>query len=186
LNDSGEEDDISWGGRVRHAATAAVLVLVLSSCAIHDLAFVKDDRLRIVSPSEFARVSQPVTLSWTARYFTVTGADGRSSPNAGYFAVFVDTHPQPAGKTLADLAKGDKTCLASQGCPNTAYFLARRIYVTQSTHFTIPSLPPPPLGSRTGDQVHAATVIMLDGGGHRIGESGYATVDLRVPVGQEG
>lgn len=164
----------------------AAIGILVPSCAMHNLAFVKDDRLQIVSPREFASVGQPITVVWAMRSFTVTGPDGRDSPDAGYFAVFVDSNPPPADKTLAYLAKGDKSCLASQGCPDANYFSSRRIYTTQSTRFTIPSLPPPPLGSRTGDQVHTVTVVPLDGAGRRIGESAFADVDLRVRVHEAG
>lgn len=171
---------------MQQAVVGGVVVLVLSSCAVHNLAFVKDDRLKIVSPREFARVSQPITLVWAMSRFKVTGPDGRSSPDAGYFAVFVDSHPPPGGQPLADVAKGDKTCLASRGCPDANYFASHRIYSTQATRFTIPSLPPPPLGSGTGDQIHTVMVIPLDGSGHRIGESAYASVDLRIPSQRAG
>jgi hypothetical protein len=175
---------ISWGCRVKRAAAGGVTSLLLSGCALHNLAFVKDDRLRIVSPSEFARVGQPITVAWAMSHFTVTGPDGHDSPDAGYFAVFVDSHPPPGGQPLAELARGDKTCIASRGCPDATYFSSRRIYVTQSTRFTVPSLPPPPLGTGSGDQIHTVTVIPLDGNGRRIGESAYASVDLRIPTQQ--
>lgn len=156
------------------------MAVLLSSCSVHGLAFVQDTRLKITSPPEFALVPQPVTVRWAVRDFIITGHDGQTVPTAGYFGVFLDIDPPPVGKTLAYLARGDKTCKASEGCPNATYFANLHIYTTSATHFTLPPIPLPPSGTH-GNPTHTVTVALFNGAGQRLGESAFAMVDFRVP-----
>lgn len=150
--------------------------MIASGCGARGLNFVEDPRLTIVSPADRAEVSLPLTIEWEVTDFAVTGPDGTSSRDAGYFGVFVDRAPQPPGRTLAWLARNDESCVAAQGCPDEAWFDRHDIHATQDTSFTIAALP-----ARPGDQreFHEVTVVLLDGRGQRIGESAWA-VEFQV------
>jgi hypothetical protein len=146
------------------------LALLVSSCAT-GLAFVQDKRVEIVAPRSQDKVTLPVTVRWRVSDFRITGKDGRTDRDAGYFGVFVDRAPVPPGKTLAWLARDDKRCLATPGCPDDAYFTDRHAYVTNETSFMFRQLPDQ--GTYRGHEVHEVTIILFDGTGHRIGESAW-------------
>lgn len=149
------------------ARTLAVLALVapLSGCAPDGLDFRVDDRVKVVSPKDRSTVSLPVTLDWDVRDFT------------GSFAVFVDTSPMPPGKTLSWLARKDASCQTSEGCPSPAYLALRDVYSTTATELTLDKLP------RKADngerERHRMTIVLLDRGGHRQGESAFE-VDFNI------
>jgi hypothetical protein len=155
---------------VRIALLGAALSL-LSACVPEGLAFVKDDRLEITSPASRADVKPPVTISWKVRDFEVTGETGSGDDGAGYFAVFVDKAPVPPGRSLAWLARDDTHCLATRGCPNETYLADRGVYSTSETTLTLKRLPD--LNAYQGHENHEVTVVLLDGTGHRIGESAW-------------
>ena len=157
---------------MRRAAIVAVAVALLcSGCAVRGVAFRQDDRLSFVSPGDRDEVSLPVTIEWEVEDFDV--------PEDGSFAVFVDRAPQPPGKTLSWLARDDDACRAADGCPDTEWYTERDIYPTTATELTIERLP-----ARSDDrrELHEVTVVLVDGEGRRIGETGW-TLELQVDRG---
>lgn len=158
----------------RAAALAVALTLVLSSCVSQGLAFRVDDRLTILEPKARSEVTLPVTVRWKVRDFDVvepgslaTGDKGK----VGTFAVFVDGTPQSPGKTLASLAKKDRSCRPSDGCPDAQYLADRNIYSTSKTEITFEQLPRP--SDEKSKERHDVTIILLDPQGKRIGESAF-------------
>lgn len=157
-------DMLQWGT----IAAAILTVSLLSACDLSSLAFVKDERVRILEPEDQGDVTLPMTLWWDVEGFTVTGRNGRTSPDAGYFAVFVDRDPIPPGKTLEWYAKEEDSC-GDSPC-GTVKNLAH-IYPTKKTSLTLKQLP---ADSRDRDvERHEAVIILLDGKGARIGESAF-------------
>lgn len=127
------------------------------------LAFREDKRLEIVSPSNHATVTPPVTLRWKVKDFE------------GRFGVFVDTDPPGPGNSLRSLAAGDLSCKVTPGCPDQSWFAARGIHTTTATSFRIDSLSDRrrPGRPRSLDR-HEVTVVLLDEENERVGESGVA------------
>lgn len=151
----------------------AGLLLVATSCT-SGLAFVQDRRLDITEPHGNKKVSLPLTVRWTVHDFRVTGPDGGTSPDAGYFGVFLDRTPVPPGKPLTWIARDDRQCARIQGCPDTTYLNQRHVYFTTATQMTFSLLPD--LGAQGGHESHEVTIVLLNGRGVRIGESAwYAT-----------
>lgn len=153
-----------------------VVSLLLASCVPEGLAFVKDERLEIVSPEPLSTVTTPVTIEWEVHDFEITGETGDARDDAGYFGVFVDRAPVPPGESLAWLARDDRRCLAAKGCPDRTYFADRDAYSTTETSFTLKNLPD--LDAYQGHETHEVTVVLLDGTGRRTGESAWY-VDFR-------
>jgi hypothetical protein len=147
------------------------LALLASSCATSGLAFVQDDRVEIVSPRSHDKVTLPVTVRWNVKEFRISGKDGRSDPNAGYFALFVDRAPVPPGKTLDWIARDDRRCRAIPGCPDELYFADREVFTTDKTSFTFEHLPDQE--AYQGHEIHDLSIVLLDGTGRRIGESAW-------------
>ena len=158
-------------GRGTTAAVAALCSLLLAGCVPQGLAFRVDKRLTITSPEDRAEVTLPLTVSWRVRDFTVTQSSSETGPGAGYFAVFVDRAPVPPGKALAWVARKDRSCRTDDKCPDAEYLAARGIYSTTDTHITFDQLPKPSSDKRK--ERHTFTVVLLDPGGRRIGESSY-------------
>lgn len=159
-------------GRRALVAEAAVMwgvvALLVAGCDVAGMAFVKDERLRIVEPGERSDVTLPVTLRWEVHGFEVTGRDGRSVSDAGYFAVFVDRLPVPPGKTLEWFALQDGTC---QGGPCGTVDNLADIYTTEETALTLNTLPA--VRETSGQELHTVRIVLLDGTGQRIGESAF-------------
>ena len=150
------------------------LALLASSCA-HGLAFVQDRRLTITSPTGHGKIQLPFTLRWRVRDFDVTGPDGRTDPNAGYFGVFLDQAPVPPGKPLSWVARDDRRCKRIAGCPDNRYFEERDIYPVTGTQLNFALLPD--LQAHGGHETHQVTIVLLNGAGRRIGEHAwYATL----------
>lgn len=152
----------------RIAATWTVVATLVTGCDVSSMAFIRDERVQIVEPNDRSSVTLPVTLRWEVRDFTVTDSDGQSSPDSGYFAVFVDRPPIPPGTTLAWFALQDDSC-GDQAC-GTVDNLAD-IYTTEKTTLELTRLPAP----RQRDDVerHEVVIVLLDGTGRRIGESAF-------------
>jgi hypothetical protein len=85
--------------------------------------------------------------------------------------VFVDQTPQPPGKTLAWVARKDRSCRKSDGCPDAEYLAARNIYSTSDTSITFEQLPRP--SDEKKKERHNVTIVLLDAQGRRIGESAF-------------
>ncbi|HUR51646.1 MAG TPA: hypothetical protein VMZ11_05945 [Mycobacteriales bacterium] len=156
--------------RVR-AAAAALALLALPGCQAGRLQFQNDHRLSFQSPEARHRVSAPFTVDWTMRDFTPTGLDGGTGRDRGVFAVFVDRAPMPVGKDLRWLFRSDTGCKHDARCPSAQQLADRGVLVTTDTHVTVDVLPQ--VGEGVGDEQHYVNVVLLDGTGHRIGESGW-------------
>jgi hypothetical protein len=139
---------------------AVVATALLSGgCAIHGLAFERDQRVNIDSPANYATVSLPVHLHWTG-------------DPSGHLAVFVDTVPMRPGGTLRDLARNDPLCLRTPGCPDQRWLRDHGVYLTTGHSLTLSALQN--LGNSHTKDAHQVTVILVDGKGHRIGESAWS------------
>ena len=156
-------------------ATALLCALLLPACAAEGLAFRIDERLEVVSPSDRAAVKLPVTVDWEVTDFTVTKEDGGTDPSEGYFAVFIDRAPQPPGETVAWFAKDDEDCRPEDKCPDRRYLADRGIHTTRDTKFVVENLAPPPEELADRREFHEVTIVLLDGSGHRIGESAFTS-----------
>ena len=154
----------------RPATLVMGLALLASSCS-SELAFRQDNRLEITSPPSQSHVTFPVTVSWTVDGFRITGPDGSSDPSAGYFGVFVDRAPVPPGKTVNWIVRDDTRCQRTPGCPDATYLADRHVFTTQETSIRFEQLPDQ--GAYQGHEVHDVTIVLLDGSGHRIGESAW-------------
>lgn len=148
-----------------------VLLLLLTGCQVSALQFRNDDRLHFTSPHSRALVKAPFTVSWSMKDFTATGLDGFTGSHSGAYAVFVDRAPMPVGRNLKWLARNDAGCKRDPRCPDAAYLSDRGVYVTTHTSITLDQLPAAPDG--VGDEQHYVNVILIDGTGHRIGESAW-------------
>lgn len=137
----------------------------MSACGLSGLSFVQDRRVHIVTPANRAAVTMPVTVTWTARDF------------AGTYAVFVDRTPQAPGRTLASLVDHEPGCRKADGCPDVAYLAARDIHTTTTGAFTVEHVRP--VGNKHSHPLHEVTIVLLDAGGRRIGESAFR-VEFRV------
>lgn len=146
-------------------------LLLVPACIPEGLAFVQDDRLEITAPEGHTEVDLPLTIEWEVEGFEITGPDGSSEEDAGYFGVFVDTTPVPPGENLEWIARDDRRCLSTPGCPDEVYLADRNVYSTTDTEFTIENLRD--LETATGLETHEVTIVLLDGTGHRIGESAW-------------
>jgi hypothetical protein len=156
---------------------ALTVVLLTAGCDIAAMQFANDHRIKVVEPTMRSTVRTPLTIRWTYKDFELTGADGGTDPHKGYFGVFVDRAPVPAGKTFAYVAHNDKSCRPQSGCPDAAYLADAHVYATDKPEITLETLPFQP-GVRGGREEHTITIVLLDGSGHRIGESAWF-VDVR-------
>ncbi|MFC8826950.1 hypothetical protein ACFT9I_16600 [Streptomyces sp. NPDC057137] len=157
--------------RRRLALVAATTLLALSTTTgcgrIGDLRFTQDHRLDIVSPANLATVSLPVTVRWRVKDFTPEPPGRPVRADTGHFAVFVDRYPVPPGASLKEVV-GQPSCEADPRCPSSDLLaLQYNVYVTDRTEVRLPSVPAGALNS----DAHYATVVLIDGSGHRIGDS---------------
>lgn len=153
------------------AAAAGLALICLSSCSASHLQFKNDHRLTFETPKERAKVTAPLTVAWTMRDFDATGLDGSRSKHNGIYAVFVDRAPMPVGKDLKWLFRNDSGCKHDARCPTLQQLADRDVLVTTNTHVRIDVLPQ--VGEGKGDEQHFVNVVLLDGTGHRIGESAW-------------
>lgn len=156
--------------RARLVATAVAALTLATACG-GGHQFVADHRVHITMPRQRSTVSLPVTVRWSYDDLRLTGARSGDSRHAGYFGVFVDRTPVPAGKDLRWLARDDPSCRADQGCPNQEYFTSRQIFTTEHPEITFEQLPKP--RTHHGPETHTVTVVLFDGSGRRIGESAW-------------
>jgi hypothetical protein len=144
---------------------------MLAGCNAGQLQFRQDDRLSFDSPAARKRVTTPVTVRWSMRDFDVVGLDGSRDEHRGVFAVFVDRAPMAVGKDLEWLARDDTSCKRDPRCPDEKYLADRNVFVTTEPALTIETLHAETSGR--GDEHHYVNVVLLDGTGHRIGESAW-------------
>lgn len=160
---------------VKNLAAALLLVSVLPACAVQGLAFKEDDRVTITAPPDRALLRPPITVSWRVRDFEVTGPTAQARPDAGYFGIFVDRPPPPAGREPEWLFRDDGSCRPADGCPDPKYLAERDVYTTTETHLVVENLRRiDPSSKRRRRVLHEITIVLLDGHGRRIGESAYA------------
>lgn len=160
---------------------AALAVLACSACIPDHYAFLVDDRLTITSPKNLDEVTLPVTIRWKIEDFDVVEPGSPVRDSAGYFGVFVDREPMPAGEDLRWLARKDTACEASAGCPDKQYLADRDVHVTTDTELVLEDLEEGPEGRR---ERHTVTIVLLDPTGKRIGESAFY-VDFEVRRGEQ-
>ena len=153
------------------AGLAIVCLVAAAGCQVGQLQFKNDDRLSFVAPQARHRVSVPVTISWTMKDFDPVGLDGSRDDGRGAFAVFVDRAPMPVGKDLRWIGHSDTSCKRDPRCPDAKYLADHGVLVTTDTSVTLDVLPSAPDGA--GDEQHYVNVVLLDGTGHRIGESAW-------------
>jgi hypothetical protein len=163
------------------AGAVAIVAVLLAGCSFFPstASFRLDTRLTFVSPAQYAVVRLPVSLSWRMRDFTpLAFGQGTVSDHSGYFALFVDQTPIAPGQTMRAVAQGDSSCNPHLGCPNAQYLAEHEIYTTTATHFTLPQLAVIE-SDPSAVQLHTVTVVLMDSGGHRIGESAW-TVSFKT------
>lgn len=152
-------------------AGAVATLSVTSGCGdIANMAFVQDERVKFVQPADRSTATIPVKLRWQVNGFQITGHDGRREPGAGSFALFIDQPPMPPGETFEWLARDDHSCSGDQ-CAKKQYLSERSVYVTEKTEVTLNQLPD--IDDVGGKERHEAVLVLLDGSGHRIGESAF-------------
>lgn len=155
-------------GRYRPTVATLVGASLISGCDWSSMAFVQDHRVRVVEPADRSTVALPATLHWKVDGFRITGKDGSASPDAGYFAVFVDRPPMPPRRSLEWLAQQDDSC-GDSACGSVKNLAD--VYSTKATKLTLTHLPA--TDDRHEIERHEAVVVLLDGTGHRISESAF-------------
>ncbi|MFN2595093.1 MAG: hypothetical protein ABR579_09430 [Actinomycetota bacterium] len=152
-------------------------VLLMSGCALSGLAFEQDQRLQFEAPSYRQKVNLPYTIRWSMSDFQVTGETGQSAESSGYFEVLFDTGPQPPNEGVDYFARDDRSCVASDGCPDRHYLAQQGVYTTTDQFFRVHHLAPAPGVdlSRGQPDIHDVTIVLLNGAGKRIGESSWTT-----------
>lgn len=155
---------------VRVGLLLATLTLT-SGCQFGQLQFRGDHRLTFEAPKARQRVHVPFTVRWSMKDFSAVGLDGSTEHRRGAFAVFLDRAPMPVGKNLKWLAKDDPGCKRDPRCPDTQYLADRGVFVTTDTSLALETLPAQTDG--VGDEQHYVNVVLIDGTGHRIGESAW-------------
>lgn len=159
-------------------ALLCCLAILLPSCSFSGLNFLQDTRVTILAPKDRALLDLPVTITWSVNNFKVTGEDGTSRRDQGYFGIYVDRAPQPPNKKQEWLVREDETCLRTPGCPNKDFLAQRDIHSSTEMSFVIEFLRDldPELDRR---DMHEVTIVLLNGKGERIGESAF-TVEFEV------
>ena len=143
-----------------------------SACDVSRLQFKNDHRLTFEAPEDRAKVSVPFTLRWSMKDFDTSGGlDASTDDKRGVFAVFVDRAPMPVGKDIRWIGHGDTSCQRDPRCPDTAYLASKGVFITQDDSLTIDALPS--VGEGVGDEEHFVNVVLLNGKGQRIGETGW-------------
>lgn len=180
MTDSSSESRFRPRPRLEATIVGAGAVLLLAlvalpACTVQGLTFEQDDRITFIEPGYREKVTFPVTIRWSVDGFQVTGPDGESRDDAGYFGVMFDVDPQPPGEGLDYFARNDISCRRSEGCPDRGYLEERGVYTTTATHLTVTALPPAPGVEldRGEPDIHDVIVVLLDGEGRRIGESAW-------------
>lgn len=148
-----------------------VALSATSACQLNQLQFHVDNRLSFSAPHTRQQVTVPLTVSWSMKDFDPVGLDGSKDTHKGAFAVFVDAAPMPVGKDLKWIARKDSGCQRDAQCPNAQFLADRGIFVTTETSVTLETLPQASDG--IGLEQHYVNVVLLDGTGHRIGESAW-------------
>lgn len=164
-------------GTIRQVAGIAVAASFVAACGVSGLQFQTDDRLAWVTEDR-STVTLPIVLEWDAPGYEITGPDGNSDPDAGYFAVFLDRSPQGRNAAIESLAEDDDDCIDLPGCPDRQWYADNDVWIVEkATSLTIPDLALP--RDTDAREFHDFTVVLLDGTGRRQGES---ALRLRLEV----
>jgi hypothetical protein len=157
---------------VTRAPAAALFALTLmSACTTEGLAFIRDERVRIVRPDYREVLELPATLDWEVTDDALAQRIGDDVQ----FGLLMDIDPQPQGESLDYFGRDDPTCRRDPGCPDEQYLRQRGVHVTSETEITFNNLPIAPGVDLEGGQsdIHFATLILLDSSGARLGESAW-------------
>jgi len=130
--------------RLAFLALAALAALQLAGC--EQYLFQQSDRVQVVSPQIYSTVHEPLTIRWQTQGFV--------TPRDGSFAVFIDRDPMPPGDGLDDFAPQNRD----------------GIHVVTSTSLHIDVLAQQAGVDPSEQNHHDVTIVLLDKGGHRIGE----------------
>jgi hypothetical protein len=141
--------------------------LALSACGMGGLSFVQDTRVDIVHPNDRKTVTLPLTVAWTVKDFAI--GDG-----SGSFGVFVDRSPQPSGRTLSWLFRGDRSCKGTGAalCEKPEFLAQRSVYQTTARSFTVEQVAR--LAGGSTNRLHEFTIVLLGSDGKRIGEGAWS------------
>jgi hypothetical protein len=139
-------------------AWVVVLAALVSGCAVDGLAFVRDDRLDILSPSSGDTVRLPFEVRWSAR-----------DVDAKYLVLF-DRTPMRPNRSLRSLVPSEDQCRTRPGCPDEQWLTDHNLYLTSGTSIRVEDLPEERTTNRAKDR-HEVTIVLLDARGRRIGES---------------
>jgi hypothetical protein len=87
----------------------------------------------------------------------------------------VDRAPQPSGRTLASLVRGDAGCKGpgAATCATPEFLAQQNIFHTTDTSFTVEQVPRL-AGGDAGPQLHDVTIVLLDANGQRVGEGAWS------------
>lgn len=165
--------------KLRSLAAAGLVALIAAgatACSSLDgLRFTNDHRLTLLEPTASSTVTLPFTVSWRVRDFTPVkiglgdpAQQPAPTPDAGYFAIFVDRAPMPPGQDLKSLVSDDSSCVSRPDCPTPGYLAGRDIFITDQTSYSVQSIQ-----STSATASHELSVVLLDSHGRRIGDSSW-------------
>ena len=152
----------------------AILLALLPACTTEGLAFIRDERVRIVEPSYREELQLPATLDWEVTDPDLSAQIGTEL----MFGVYRDIDPQPPGENMEYFARNDPACMRSTECPDEQYLRQLGIQTTTETEFTWQQLPIAPGVDleRGHSDFHDVTLILVNGSGARVGESAWHIV----------
>jgi hypothetical protein len=141
-----------------------VVLLGLAGCGTQGLVLEQPTQLQQLRPAEFSSTAVPTRISWTG-----------DALHAGerYF-VIIDQLPMPPGSTIRSMT--DDVCRNTPGCPDPTYLAQHQMYTTRGRTVKVESLPlggPFPVKDLAG--LHAATIVIVDRAGRRVGEEFWST-----------
>lgn len=145
------------------AVALALVMFVVSGCIPDGLAFRQDHRLSIGTPDGRSEISTPFEVSWLLE-------EPRSDEQR--FAVLVDRFPPRPGQSIETLLPAElrEPSRCDVVC-RTVALESRNVFVTDLTSLTITRLPIRRGVSDEQQRRHEISVIVLDDGLRRVGES---------------
>lgn len=128
--------------------------------------------MQIVSPAQHAKISLPVRLAWKTKNFKVVERSTSERTDRGYFGIFVDRAPQPPGEHIEWFFERESSCEPVTICLTPDRLAAEGIFTARRASFVFADISRRPDAARGQQDFHDVTVVLLDPGGRRIGESG--------------
>lgn len=110
----------------------------------------------------------PLRVGWQAQ--------DAALPAGGRFALFIDRTPIAPGESLKRIARDDRSCRATPGCPDDEYLRKNNVFVTSATEVSLDTLPR--LARNASTEVHHLTLVVVDGHGVRTNEASWS-LDVR-------